>query len=212
MVLINHLNYDVCDMINKVAMKNHKRQKIIDDYENVINNNDRNDNDRFYNIEILIQYKTQYIGREQIVIVNLDKDDAYITFQIINDYASAIIDNEIVGIYMFMISSFIDRDGNFCMGFDDNWDLIKYYEIPNYQELYDEENDWYEKENDEEFDEKYFLENYNHIKDLYDNDELQFYDNDDILIEISRYKSVGFFYSIKKDTHIFLKDLQYFTK
>ena len=177
MVLINHLNYDVCDMINKVAMKNHKRQKIIDDYENVINNNDRNDNDRFYNIEILIQYKTQYIGREQIVIVNLDKDDAYITFQIINDYASAIIDNEIVGIYMFMISSFIDRDGNFCMGFDDNWDLIKYYEIPNYQELYDEENDWYEKENDEEFDEKYFLENYNHIKDLYDNDELQFYDN-----------------------------------
>ena len=36
--------------------------------------------------------------------------------------------------------------------------------------------------------------------------------NDDILIEVSRYKSVGFFYSIKKETHIFLKDLQYFTK
>tara|TARA_R110001592_G_C12981636_1_gene734242 strand:+ start:777 stop:929 length:153 start_codon:yes stop_codon:yes gene_type:complete len=33
---------------------------------------------------------------------------------------------------------------------------------------------------------------------------------DDILIEISRHKSVGFFYSIKRDTHLFLKDLQYF--
>lgn len=34
--------------------------------------------------------------------------------------------------------------------------------------------------------------------------------NDDILIEISRCGSVGFYYSLKRDTHLFLKDLQYF--
>ena len=34
--------------------------------------------------------------------------------------------------------------------------------------------------------------------------------NDDILIEISRCGSVGFYYSLKKNTHLFLKDLQYF--
>ena len=36
MVLMNQLNYDVCDMINKVVMKDHKRQKIIDDYEDLL--------------------------------------------------------------------------------------------------------------------------------------------------------------------------------
>ena len=37
MVLMKQLNFDVCDMINKVCIEDHKRQKIIDDYEIFIN-------------------------------------------------------------------------------------------------------------------------------------------------------------------------------
>ena len=184
MVLMKQLNYDVCDMINKVAMKDYKRQKIIDDYEDLLNNNYYTENNRFYNIQIVIQYKTlSYLhGQEIICITNLDKDEAYKKYQIIKDYTNINIDNEIVGIYMIMISSFIDGGGWYCSNYSDDGDLIIYYEVPNYQELkkkYDEDDDWYEKEWVEEFDEDYFLEQYNEIKELYDNDKLVFYDNGD---------------------------------
>ena len=184
MVLMKQLNYDVCDMINKVAMKDYKRQKIIDDYEDLLKNNNHTDNNHFYTIDIVIQYKTQsyHYQQERIHIVNLDKDEAYKKYQIIKDYTNINIDNEIVGIYMEMISSFIDGYGYYCFNYGDDGDLITYYEVPNYQELkekYDTNNDWYEKECVEEFDEDYFLERYNEIKELYDNDELVFYDNGD---------------------------------
>ena len=195
MVLMNQLNYDVCDMINKVVMKDHKRQKIIDDYEDLLNNNNYTENNHFYNIEIVIQYKTQSYQYKQksIEIVDLDKDEAYKKYQMIIDYTNLNIDNEIVGIYMILKSSFIDGDGFYCFNYSDDGDLLTYYEVPNYQELkekYDENDYWYKKEWVEEFDEDYFLERYNEIKELYDNDELEFYDNgsDDTSITFNKYQ------------------------
>ena len=182
MVLMNQLNFDVCDHINRLRVKEFKRQKIIDDYEDLLNNNNYTKNNHFYSIEIVIQYKTQsyHYEREIIDIVDLDKDEAYKKYQMIIDYTNLNIDNEIVGIYMVMNSSFIDGAGYFCFNYGDNGDLITYYEVPNYQELkekYDENDYWYKKEWIGEFDEDYFLKRYNEIKELYDNDELEFYGN-----------------------------------
>lgn len=176
LVLKKQLNFDVCDMINKIVINDY-RKKIIDDYEDVLKNNDNSDNDNYYNLQIFIQFKTlcSRYGQESIVIINLDKDEAYKKFQIIKDYMDLNIHNEIVGIYMEMVSSFIDGSGYYVMGYEDNADLIKYYEVPNYEELCKEYGeDWYC--NYTEFNEEDFLECYNEIKELYDNDELEFYD------------------------------------
>ena len=170
MVLMKQLNYDVCDKINKVCMEEHKRQKIIDDYEIFINSNYVDDDDEwncFYNLEIEIDFKNVWYPIRD----GTDKDDMFKKFQIVKDYINLNIDDNILSVKLFMKRGFVDGEGKYCWWcLDQDSEIIDYHNVPIY-----EDDCRYYNENDD-FNEDEFITHYNEMKDLYDNDELDFYD------------------------------------
>ena len=173
MLLMNQLNYDVCDMINKVVMKDHKRQKIIDDYEIFINSNYVDDDDEwncFYNLEIEIDFKNVWYPIRD----GTDKDDMFKKFQNVKDYMNLNIDDNILSVKLSITTGFVDYDGIYYSA--DSYSEVKIidsYKVP--AELMAGIKRWWDEDI---FDEDEFITQYNEVKELYDNDELEFYDND----------------------------------
>ena len=162
MVLIKQLNYDVCDKINKVCMEEHKRQKIIDDYEKFINSNDDYEWNCFYNLEIEIDLKSGWFPLRN----GSDKDDMFKKFQIVKDYMNLNIDDNILSVKLFMKKGFLDGAGKYCWwSLYQDPDIIDFHNVPTYEydAIYNP------------FDEDDFIYDYNEIKELNDNDELEFY-------------------------------------
>ena len=172
MLLMNQLNYDVCDMINKVVMKDHKRQKIIDDYEIFINGIDDIDDidDYFYNLHLHIFYKNK-CGR----FTGSDKDDMFKKFQNVKDYMNLNIDDNILSVKLSISTGFVDCDGIYYSADSCSSEakIIDSYKVP--AELMAGIKRWWDEDI---FDEDEFITQYNEVKELYDNDELEFYDND----------------------------------
>ena len=186
MVLMNQLNFDVCDMINKVCIEDHKRQKIIDDYEIFINGIDdwssglvanlhlRDDSNYFYNLHVEIFYKNK-----RVTFTGSDKDDMFKKFQNVKDYMNLNIDDNIVSVKLLISRGFVDCDGIYCwVDNDEQPNKIDGYKVPNYDELiaiYDGGGgncwDW----DEDIFDEDEFITHYNEVKELYDN--CEFYEN-----------------------------------
>ena len=167
MLLMNQLNYDVCDMINKVVMKDHKRQKIIDDYEIFINGIDDIDDidDYFYNLHLHIFYKNK-CGR----FTGSDKDDMFKKFQNVKDYMNLNIDDNILSVKLSITTGFVDYDGIYYSA--DSYSEVKIidsYKVP--AELMAGINRWWDEDI---FDEDEFITQYNEVKELYDNDVLEF--------------------------------------
>ena len=182
MVLMNQLNYDVCDMINKVVMKDHKRQKIIDDYEIFINGIDdwssglvanlhlRDDSNYFYNLHVEIFYKNK-----RVTFTGSDKDDMFKKFQNVKDYMNLNIDDNILSVKLSISTGFVDCDGIYYSADSCSSEakIIDSYKVP--AELMAGINRWWDEDI---FDEDEFITQYNEVKELYDNDELEFYGND----------------------------------
>ena len=175
MVLMNQLNYDICDMINKVCIEDHKRQKIIDDYEKLINDdNDNDDSNYFYNLHVEIFYKNKCD-----TFTGSDKDDMFEKFQNVKDYMNLNIDDNIISVQLLISRGFVDCDGIYCwVDNDEQPNKIDGYKVPNYDELiaiYDGGGgncwDW----DEDIFDEDEFITHYNEVKELYDN--CEFYEN-----------------------------------
>ena len=170
MVLIKQLNYDVCDKINKVAMEDYKRQKI-DDYEKFINHHDDDDDfvvegwkfeSCFYKLEIYIDFRNELES-----FTGSDKDDMFKKFQIVKDYMNLNIDDNILSVKLLMKRAFVNMAGYFCWAsLDQDPEIIDFHNVPTnkYDAIYNP------------FDEDDFIYDYNEMKELYDNGELEFYE------------------------------------
>ena len=168
MVLMNQLNFDVCDMINKVCIEDHKRQKIIDDYEIFINGIDDIDDidDYFYNLHLHIFYKNK-CGR----FTGSDKDDMFKKFQNVKDYMNLNIDDNILSVKLSISTGFVDCDGIYYSADSCSSEakIIDSYKVP--AELMAGIKRWWDEDI---FDEDEFITQYNEVKELYDNDVLEF--------------------------------------
>ena len=179
MVLMKQLNFDVCDMINKVCIEDHKRQKIIDNYEKIINDDDDNhDIDAyFYNLHLEIFYKNKW-G----TITGSDKDDMFEKFQNVKDYMNLNIDDEIIFVKLLISTGFVDCDGIYYSADNspDDAKIIDSYKVPNYAELMAgiKRNVvvWWDEDI---FDEDEFITQYNEVKELYDSGGEMEFDYDD---------------------------------
>ena len=171
MVLMKHLNYDVCDKINKVCMEDYKQQKI-DDYEKFINNDDDDDDEGwkscFYKLEVYINFKNDWDR-----FTGSDKDDMFKKFQIVKDYMNLNIDDNILSVKLLMKRGFVNVEGKYCWWcLDLDPEIIDFHNVPTceYDAVFNP------------FDEDDFIYDYNEMKELYDNGELEFYEfhGDDI--------------------------------
>ena len=169
MVLIKQLNYDVCDKINKVAMEDYKRQKI-DAYEKIINNDDEYyyedvRDSLFYMLEVEIDFKSNEDA--WFKCDGGDKDDMFKKFQIVKDYMNLNIDDNILSVKLIIRRGFVNGAGKYCWWrLNQDPEIIDFHNVPTckYDAVYNP------------FDEDDFIYDYNEMKELYDNGELEFYE------------------------------------
>ena len=144
MVLMKHLNYDVCDYINNYAMNDHlidmAKQRIIDDYEDTIKNSSIHFNDvwrinrnPYALCSNVIMIEINKIGHSPIYLKTYDEITGQKDMDIIQEYMK-LMKTEIASVLLYGYYEFIDGEGLDCYPSYNDGELIRYDKIDNYDD------------------------------------------------------------------------------